>query len=47
MMLLALNENNEAAYLSKLGRWESRGVNCATNVRRSPMPELVPLIRTF
>jgi hypothetical protein len=46
MLLLALDDHNEAVYLSKLeGR--SRGLSCATNVRRSPMSALGPLARTF
>jgi hypothetical protein len=44
MLLLALNDNNEAVYLSKLDRWEKPGVSCATNVRKSPISALVPLV---
>jgi hypothetical protein len=47
MLLLALNDHNEAVYLSKLDRWEKPGGELCNNVRRSSISALVPLARTF
>jgi hypothetical protein len=47
MLLLALNDHNEAVYLSKLDRWEKPGLSCATNVRRSPIVRIGSLGKSF